>query len=39
LTGNKGIDTLGVLLALDGSMKDEFDYLHKKDIQWAHAIF
>ena len=35
---NKGMDTLGVLLAPDGSMKDEFKYLYKKATLWAQDI-
>ena len=36
---NKGIDTLGVLLAPDGSMNEEFKYLSNKVSTWVYSIF
>ena len=34
----KGIDILGMLLALDGSMSDKINYLIQKTTKWAQAI-
>jgi len=39
IESNKGMNTLGVLLAPDGSINEEFKYLSNKVSIWAHSIF
>ena len=38
MEANCGRNTLGVLLAPDGSMEHEFKYLHQKVMKWAGGI-
>ena len=38
IESSKGLDTLGVLLALDGTMRDEFQCLYKKSTSWTQKI-
>ena len=39
IDSNIGIDTLGMLLAPNESMNEEFQYLLKKSMTWAYSIY